>query len=273
LAQLLGGSALEHEHYLPCTFTHGIPYPLASGGRSAAAMKTMASLQAFSLMRWLLLLCWLGCGAALAQDATVAVWDFDSQELSTQPEAQLAGLSRALPEMLVEQLLSTPGVRVIERIRLREILDEQKLGSSVLADEAARLRLGRLAGAQHMVFGSLLSIAGITRVDVRLVSVATSQVLVSQEASGPAPELAAQMQGVGEALGRALGKSQEGARPGSASHADAKLLSGFDEGLALMDRKDFAGAIERFKALLQTHPDFTPAERQLRTALEQLSRQ
>lgn len=201
------------------------------------------------------------------------MWDFDSQELSAQPGTKLSALSRALSELLVEQLLSYPGVRVIERTRLREILDEQKLGASALADEDTRIRLGRLAGAQNMVFGNLIGIGDTTRADVRLVSVATTQVLASHEVSGQAQDLEGQMQEVAEAMAQALGAGKAKAGHGTGSSADPKLLVRFDEGLALMDRKDFAAAIEHFKKLLQTDPAFTPAERQLRIALEQLSRQ
>jgi curli biogenesis system outer membrane secretion channel CsgG len=212
----------------------------------------------------------------LAQQASVAVWDFDSHALQSSASAPADNLSRALSEILLEQLMTYPGVRVVERSRLREILDEQKLGSSALADEDARLRLGRIAGAQQMVFGSLMRIGEMTRVDVRLVSVATSQVLAAQELSGSAQELVATMHSVARELATSLlGAKMVGRDGGATSNAatSAATLARFDAALSLMDHKDFSGALEALKNILLTDPTFTPAERQITIALEQLSRQ
>jgi hypothetical protein len=167
-------------------------------------------------------------------------------------------------------------MQVLERSRLREILDEQKLGSSALADEDARLRLGRIAGAQHMVFGSLMRVGAVTRVDVRLVSVASSQVLAAHEMGGSAQELTAGLHGVAQALAGSLLGSTVAAREGRArvgAPATVAILAGFDAALALMDRKDFAAALEALQKILQAEPGFHPAERQITIALEQLSRQ
>jgi TolB-like protein len=217
------------------------------------------------------------CAAALAQEGGVAVWDFEHQGLDGSDAAALAPVSRALAEILIEELLACPGTQVLERSRLREILDEQKIGASALADADTRLRLGRLAGARHMVFGSLLQLGDMARLDVRLVAVSTGQVLDAQTLSGALPELSAGMQGVARALANSLSSNPGQAPADSASdrpvQASAATLARFDSGLALMDRQDFAGALDIFLALLQTDPGFGPARRQIPVALEKLARQ
>jgi curli biogenesis system outer membrane secretion channel CsgG len=233
-------------------------------------MKKFSALRNAAVLTWLVV---LGSAHALAQQASVAVWDFDSYAVQTSGAAPAETLSRALSEILLSQLLQYPGTQVVERSRLREILDEQKLGSSALADEDARLRLGRIAGAQQMVFGSLMRIGALTRVDVRLVSVATSQVLAAHEASGTTEELVATMQGVARDLARVLLGGQGVAPPSHAAPASAAVLANFDAALALMDRKDFAAALDALQKILQTDPGFTPAERQIAIALAQISRQ
>lgn len=210
---------------------------------------------------------------AQVADVNIAVWDFDNHALATPRAQSLDHLSRSLAELLVEQLLSYPGIRMIERSRLWEILDEQKLGSSALADEDTRLRLGRMAGAQHMIFGSLVSLGEVTRADVRVVSAQTSQVIFAQEASAKSDELAAAMVVLARDLASSLGHTN--ATPNAASRAgvSAATLASFDEGLALMDRKNFLAAIEVFKSIIAKEPGFAAAERQLHFALEQLTRQ
>ena len=221
----------------------------------------------------LILLFVLGFTNAWAQQASVAVWDFDSHEVQSSASAPADNLSRALSEILLEQLLSYPGTRVVERSRLREILDEQKIGSSALADEDARIRLGRIAGAQQMVFGSLMRIGEMTRVDVRLVSVATSQVLSAHELSGSAQDLVATMQDIARELATSLLGGKVVERGGQATSTSPATLARFDAALSLMDSKNFSGALEALQKILQTDPGFTPAERQIAIALEQISRQ
>ncbi len=220
----------------------------------------------------LTLSCFVG-GNVHASGMVIAVWDFDSHEVTLPNTPALSQLSRALSEILVEQLLSYPGIQVVERMRLREILDEQKLGSSALADEEARLRLGRVAGAQHMIFGSLVSLGGVTRADVRLVSVQTSEVLTSHEASVKTGELGTTMVDVARALASSLGHGKAAGQMIAAPKATPATLILFDQGLALMDLKDFVAAIDVFKKILTSNADFAPAERQLQIALEKLTRQ
>lgn len=211
--------------------------------------------------------------AAWAQEASVAVWDFDHHTVEGSGAPALAQLSRALSEILIEQLLAYPGTRVIERSQLRAILDEQKLGSSALADEDTRLRLGRLAGAQSMVFGSLLQIGDMARMDVRLVSVATTRVLAAEEVSGTLLDLGGGMEGLARTLAAGLGSRLAEPAPGHGVQASAATLARFDAGLALMDQKNYAAALDTFQALLQAEPGFGPAARQIPIALEQLARQ
>ncbi len=205
--------------------------------------------------------------------ASVAVWDFEHHAVDAAQAPALAHVSRALSELLIEQLLGAVGLRVLERGQLRAILDEQKIGASELVDEDARLRLGRLAGAQHMVFGNLLQIGTLARIDVRLVSVASTQVLAAQEISGSVQDLGAGLPDLAAALAASLG-STLAARTGGQSHvASSATLARFDAALALMDQKDYGAALQALQALLQTDPDFAPAARHIPIALEKLARQ
>ena len=223
-------------------------------------------------------LTWLVNSPAQAQQLTLAVWDFDLHTLDQDNRTGVAQYTRALPEILTQHLMSYKGTEVVERSRMREILDEQKFGSSNLADENTRIRLGRLSGARHMVFGSTLSIGPMTRLDVRLVSVETSRIEASFEITGAPSELPDQMGALAKnlvtsLLGAAFEQSAKPAATASTVPAGATSLALFDIGLAQMDRKDFEGAIETFKRVLTQAPGFAPAERNIRTALEKLSTQ
>lgn len=141
-----------------------------------------------------------GAGLASAQDLiTVCVWPFDSHWVGSpaQPGEQQA-LQYLLPDLLGQALSGSSRVRLVERQRLDQVLQEQKLGSSALADDQTRLRLGRLVGARWMAFGSLMHIGGAWQMDVRMVDVELAQVLMTASASGAQTEYLAAMQQIGE---------------------------------------------------------------------------
>jgi len=143
----------------------------------------------------------LGACAAAAPPAplgppAVAVWDLE--DLGPEGSA-LPGLGEALAGRVIQVLDVEGGYQVIERERLVRILEELNLGSGELADEETRLRLGRIAGAQRMVFGSYLVIEGTARIDLRLVEVETGRVLAAAERSAAGRDIQAWLGAAGEA--------------------------------------------------------------------------
>lgn len=159
---------------------------------------------------------WLeGCALALALGAcaaaappaplgppAVAVWDLE--DLGPAGSA-LPGLGEALAGRVIQVLDAEGGYQVIERERLVRILEELNLGSGELADEETRLRLGRIAGAQRMVFGSYLVIEGTARIDLRLVEVETGRVLAAAERSAAGHDIQEWLGAAGEAAAELAG--------------------------------------------------------------------
>ena len=138
----------------------------------------------------------------------MVVWDFDNQTvaaLSAVPRNQADWLQRTLSESLVSALLQTPGQTVVDRLRLQEVLAEQKLASGSLADEATRLRLGRIAGAERMVFGGFFVVGDAVQVNVRVVDTGSSRVLFSEEQTAPLAEVMQQQPALAARVAQALG--------------------------------------------------------------------
>jgi len=207
-------------------------------------------------------------GRLIAQPApalpAVAVWDFDNQ--SPLPGAG-EFLRRALPENLTAQLLRVPGLRVVERHRLRELLAEQQLAASELADAQARLRLGRIVGAARMVFGGFVVLGEQVQVHVRVVETASSRLLVADEFTGALAGVMQQVELLNRRLARALGGS---ATPGVAYAAAA--WEAYDRILELADAGRSDEAVVALQALLARRPDFQPAERLLVALLQKGTR-
>jgi hypothetical protein len=105
--------------------------------------------------------------------ASVAVWEIE--DLS--PGGNRLDIGELFSARIMEVLKSKGDYTVVERTRILRVLEELRLGSSALADEQTRLRVGKLVGARVMVFGGYLVIGGNMRLDLRLVEVETGKVL------------------------------------------------------------------------------------------------
>ncbi|MHC1742532.1 MAG: CsgG/HfaB family protein [Syntrophobacteraceae bacterium] len=118
--------------------------------------------------------------------STVAVWDFDSLSVgaSTAPE-----LGEVLASRVTDAISRKGKYTVVERQRLLLALEELHLGSSALADESTRLRLGKMVGARMMIFGGYLVSGDKMRLDVRLVNVETGALIKAAERTLPAANI------------------------------------------------------------------------------------
>jgi TolB-like protein len=138
---------------------------------------------AFALIAW-------GAAAASAIEpgaGAVAVWNVDSV-MPGEPSAEAMG------ELMAGRIIEAfreASYSVVERERIDLALAELKLGSTALAAEDTRLRIGRTLGARFMVFGNLIRIGDTWRLDLRLVDVETGRVLkaVERSAAGVDPLL------------------------------------------------------------------------------------
>ena len=164
------------------------PAPAQTRLPASAPHRTGLAVWAWALSFWL---CWAPTAPAAAPAAAlpaVVVWDFDNQT----PAALARGdafdfLRRSLSENLTTALLQVAGLPVVERQRLKDLLAEQRVSAGELADEDARVRLGRIVGAARMVFGGFFVIGDEVQVHVRVIDTATSRVLFSDELTAPLP--------------------------------------------------------------------------------------
>ncbi|MBF0610755.1 MAG: hypothetical protein G8345_08030 [Magnetococcales bacterium] len=209
--------------------------------------------------------------AAEAKMRTIAIMDFDNNTVADMATiTSMDYLTRALPEMLLARLSGITGVKMVERVHLRQALEELKLGSSDLADDDSKLKLGKLTGAQQMAFGSFMALGPTCRIDVRLVDVSTSQILLSEAEQGSVNDIPALAEKLAKKIAAKISKSSPKAVQGS--QKDLKVWQKYDEGVKLMDKKKFEDSIKIFEGILKTNPDFKPAARQIELAVEKMSR-
>lgn len=119
--------------------------------------------------------------------------------------ADYAPLSKGMAEILITELARNPGVRVVERDRLQQLMAEQNLASSDRVDQSTALRLGKIMGAHHLLMGGfVIDPRQNVRIDVRAVNTETSQVEYVESVSGKAERLLALIDELGAKLNKGL---------------------------------------------------------------------
>jgi TolB-like protein len=232
------------------------------------------------LISLLLGICFDTAAAASAQPAVpaVVVWDFDNQSaLPSTPGDRVDSLRRLLSESLNVALLQVPGLAVVERQRLKDLLAEQKVASNELADDDTRLRLGRIIGAPRMVFGGYFVLGDQVQVHARLIDTNTSKVLYSDEINAPLDHVMAEVEPLVRHMVRALSSTApaagraDPAAPVAAPASESTWLA-YDQALQLADAGRFEAAVDALQRLLSTDKDFVPAQRQLLALVEKMAR-
>lgn len=164
---------------------------------------SMTRLATLLVSAWLCLCLGHGMARAAAPSspmATVAVLYFD---YSGKDEG-MAVLRKGLAQMLISDLSALDAVRLVERDRLEEVLQELKLNQSAKIDPASAGKVGKLLGARLLVLGAYFDLMGVLRADARVVEVETGRVLHSVGASGQPGDFLTVEQRLSEELKRAL---------------------------------------------------------------------
>lgn len=128
------------------------------------------------------LLALLAAFPAFAGDDVLAVLPFEVHA----DEARWEDMGDGAASMLVTDLARGEGVRLVERTRIQEVLDELALQRSDFADPATARALGEGLGATGLVFGSVTVLEDHVRLDARLVDVSSGESVLAQQAEGDA---------------------------------------------------------------------------------------
>ena len=216
--------------------------------------------------------------ASGASDArpTVAVLYFTNAALVS--NADYAPLSKGMAEMLITELAKNPGVRVVERDRLQQLLAEQNLASGDRVDKETAVRLGKILGAHHLLMGSfVIDPKQNMRIDVRSVNTETSQVEYVESIDGKADRMLGMVSDLGAKVNNGLklpaipirvhkvGDS-EASRPTSKVD-QLRAVMMMSKALEQQDRGDVQGAIALYKQAIDADPSFE-RPKQLLASLE-----
>jgi TolB-like protein len=86
-------------------------------------------------------------------------------------------LSALITAVIREDLSHTDGIALLERVRMDEVLDEQKMQISGLFDDLAAVEAGKLLGSDFLCGGGFIVMDTEVLIDITLIDVETSRVI------------------------------------------------------------------------------------------------
>jgi curli biogenesis system outer membrane secretion channel CsgG len=127
-------------------------------------------------------------GSAVAQTRPqdrpgIAVFPLDFGGSLGDKSEGLERLSIGLQQLLLNHFLQNPSIRIVERSRLKEIMDEQGLAQAGRVDAQTAAKIGKLVGARYMVMGGFAELPDM-ELSARIVDTETSEIIYSRRVSG-----------------------------------------------------------------------------------------
>lgn len=129
----------------------------------------------------------------VAQDnrPVVVVFTFGNSSVGA-GAADFAGMQTGVQDLLITDMASNAKIRLVDRARLAELLQEQNLVKSGAIDPATAIRLGHMMGAQYAVYGGFMSDGhGKAILTGRTIDMETSQISNPEKIEGKADDVLA----------------------------------------------------------------------------------
>ena len=192
---------------------------------------------------------------AAAADIRLAVMEFTNA--SKDPE--LEALGKGLQSMVTTDFSSVGALKVVERERLKDVQGELKLSQGKGFDKTTAAKIGKLAGATHLFVGSFTVVGEQMRLDGRMVTVASGDVVLAEQIAGEKAlffELEQQLVAKVIALLGVKVQPKEKAVLKKAHTADFTAFQKFSEGIQAFDDGRLEAAVQLLNAATAIDKDF-----------------
>lgn len=203
--------------------------------------------------------------ASVSEVTTLAVLPFENRSIVNREE--LDPLREGLADMLITDLSKVVSLRIVERERLQSLLDELGIAQSPLVDEKTAVRVGKILGAQSMLFGSFLKLdKRHMRIDVRIIKTETAQLIKAEKLEGNPKKLLKMISDLALKVAQHLDVAVSAMERKGIEEATGRswvAVLQYAQGLRLEDQGDYQKAYEMFEKALNTDPGLLEAERRL----------
>jgi len=103
---------------------------------------------------------------------------------SLNEEAKKDNLGKIVSEMLTTSFVNSESFKIIEREQLQKVVQEFQLSQSGIIDTSYAKQIGKIAGADAIVTGSVTKIGDDLRLDARIIDVESGIILTAEKSEG-----------------------------------------------------------------------------------------
>jgi len=103
---------------------------------------------------------------------------------SLNEEAKKDNLGKIVSEMLTTSFVNSESFKIIEREQLQKVVEEFQLSQSGIIDTSYAKQIGKIAGADAIVTGSVTKIGDDLRLDARIIDVESGIILTAEKSEG-----------------------------------------------------------------------------------------
>jgi len=196
---------------------------------------------------------------------TIAIMEFDNYSVGKYQQ-ELGFVTKGLADFFENDFAKISGLKVVERDKIDFVLKEIEMSQAGKVEASTAVRVGKLLGAQIMIFGSLTQLDDKNaKMLVKAVKVETSEIIASVEKEGKPDYFGMQkalVAELAEKLDIVLDKKTKALLDESGTEsADAAGL--YSKGLYYMDQYDYKKAYEYFKLAYEKDNTFAEAKRKM----------
>ncbi len=198
-------------------------------------------------------------------DITLAVLNFENNSLFGSENYNV--LSKGLAEIMITELGQVQSIHIVERRKLQSLLDELKLSQAGFIEAENSVQVGKMLGAQHMVFGGfIVTLDNKIRIDVRIVNVESGVTVKAAQITGNTKQILSLIGKLGKKIVKGLDvqiTNQEDRLLGTKQKIDLDAILHFSQALEYEDSDNLELASENYQKALQIEPDFLQAQKNL----------
>jgi WD40 repeat protein/tetratricopeptide (TPR) repeat protein len=133
----------------------------------------------------------------------------DGSKQNPLTDETLKDLQIAIGELLQTSMSTLPDVKLVDRVELEKIVAEQKLTLAGLTSATTASQVGRLLGAERLIYGSFVESGGRLAVIARVADTETASIVAHAVIDGPTSELDTMLTALAERLAPRLSAAPE----------------------------------------------------------------
>ncbi|MCD6412891.1 MAG: PorV/PorQ family protein [Elusimicrobia bacterium] len=185
---------------------------------------------------------------------TIAVGNF----VNISKDEKSEWLRVGIPEMACTTLSQIGGIKIVDRARLAEVLEEQKLGMLGIISEESAPQIGKMLGATAIIIGSYRLSGNDLLINARLIKTETAEILRAETGKGNVKKIDEIVEKIVLRMAGVIGQKVSARERKQIRNQAKMMLSNLEElskGEVLYQAGNITEARKYYKQALKKNPD------------------